>query len=117
MAHSIEKVALKLMKAFAAEHEREPDATKRRTAGDVAGEICRSQDEFDQVMEFLGPRRMGLVQAWRRSDGLAVQPNKAGYEWIASHKTTFTLQRLYWIVGIIIALASFGWRIFVWLNR
>jgi hypothetical protein len=117
MGHSTEKVALKLMKAFAAEHEREPDATKCRTAGVIAGKICGSQEEFDRVMEFVGPRRMGLVQAWRRSDGLAVQPNKVGYEWIAGHKRPFTLQRLYWIVGIIFVLATFAWGVFVWLNR
>jgi len=52
------------MKAFAAEREREPDATKSRTAGDIAAKICKSQDEFDRVMEFVGPRCMGLIQAW-----------------------------------------------------
>jgi len=117
MAPSTEKVALKLMKAFAAEHKREPDATKCRTAGEIASKICKSQEEFDRVMEFVGPRRMGLINSWRRSDGLAAQPNKAGYEWIASHKTPLTLQRISWIVGIIVGLAGLGWKVFEWLNK
>jgi hypothetical protein len=86
MARPTKKVALKLMKAFAAEHEREPSSTKCRTAGDIAGKICKSQEEFDRAMEFLGPRRESLINAWRRSDGLAVQPNEKGYTWIAGHK-------------------------------
>jgi hypothetical protein len=117
MARSIEKVALRLMKALKAEHEREPDALKCRTVGDIAGKICTSQDEFNRVMEFVGPRRLGIVQTWHRKDGLAVQPNKAGFEWIGSHKTPFTLQRLSWIVGIIVAFLTFAWGVFVWLTR
>ena len=55
------------------------DATKCRTAGDIAGKICKSQEEFDRVMEFVGPRRLGLIQAWKRkreptsADKLAVR--------------------------------------------
>ena len=116
MARSAERVAFKLMKAFAAEREREPDATKSRTAGDIAAKICKSQDEFDRVMEFVGPRCMGLIQAWQRSDGLAVQPNKAGYDWIKKHPSKITLERVALIVGIIFAFVTFAWGVFVWLR-
>jgi hypothetical protein len=105
------------MGALKSEYEREPSPVRCRLVGEIAGPICKSQEEFEQVMEFIGPRRLDLIQSWRRGVGLAVQPNKAGLDWIESQRTPFTLQRLYWIIGIAGVIFTIGWGVFVWLSK
>src|SRR5262245_15414432 len=84
MARPIEKVALELMKALQEERERNPDLTKSRTVGDIAGKICKSQEEFDRVFRFITDRR--LLDCWDRYDGKGkvAYPNQAGFAWMDS---------------------------------
>ncbi len=46
--------------------------------------ICKSQEEFDRVAKFLTSNRM--IDATRRSDGLAAKPNSVGQSWMNSQK-------------------------------
>jgi len=86
MARKIERIALRLMKALKKEYAREPDATKVRSICEIASKICKSQDEFDRMMTYIGPKRMALINSWRRDGKLVAQPNEAGFAWIDSHK-------------------------------
>jgi hypothetical protein len=116
MPRSTEKLALRLMESLKAELDREPDAAKARPVVEVAARIFKSHEEFDRVVTFVGPQRMALINSWRRDGRLVAQPNKAGLAWIEDRKTPLTLQRLSWIVGIILAIAAFAWGVFVWLH-
>jgi len=117
MCRSTEKLALRLMKSLKAEFEREPDAAKARTVVNVAARIFKSQEEYDRVMAFVGPKGMALINAWQRDGKLVAQPNKAGLAWIEGRKTPFTLQRLYWIIAIVGIIFTIFWGVFLWLHR
>lgn len=118
MARSTEKIALKLLKAFAAEQQRQPDLLKCRTAGDLAEHICSSQEEFDRVMEFLS-RQKGLINAVRRPEGgLAVQPNEQGHAWIAGQKEKWNLSTRLSLYALLLSIVIYGVpKILAWLLR
>jgi len=118
MARPIERVALRLMKALKREWERESDAAKCRTVGDIASKICKSQGEFDRVMVFIGPRQKGLINTWKRKDGVAVQPNEAGFAWIDSQKEKWPPQARLAMYGVILTICLYGVpKILAWVLR
>ena len=100
---------MRFMQALKKELARQPDATKCRTASEIASEtrICNSQDEFERVMAFIGPKENGLVKAWRREDGLVVQPNKDGLEWIDGQKEKWPPQARIAFVALIFSVVVF----------
>jgi hypothetical protein len=116
MARSIDKLALRLMKAIKAEWNRCHNLQECRLVGELAVPICKSEQEFESVFRFITVDKH-LVDSVRRGDGHAAKPNAAGDSWIASHETPFTLQRLYWIVGTIGVAFAIWWAVFSWLHR
>ena len=104
MARSIEKLALRLMKAAKAEERRCPDPLKRRVIGDLAAPICKSQQEFELVLRFILDRE--FILSTDRGDGHVADVLVAGDAWIASHKEKWNPQArvamltLIWIIGL-----------------
>src|ERR1017187_3506734 len=99
MARSIETLGLRVMKAIKSEWELHPSFNDCRTVGELSGRICRSQQEHVLVLRFISDRH--FIEAIQRGQSHAARPTVAGLAWIDDHKTPFTLQRLYWIIGII----------------